>query len=62
MSKRRPSLDVARRCAKSDATYDKDRGGYVCNGCGRHFQLSRINGHVYAARRRVSEADAVVRP
>ena len=62
MSKTSVDLETARKCAKGAATYDPARGGYTCDGCGRHFQRSYINAHTRAARRRIEHADVVVRP
>lgn len=57
----KPTLEQATVCATGDRlTYDKDRGGYNCGGCGRHFRARSVNVHVYAARRRVSEASVRV--
>ncbi len=62
MRAKRVDLETAKKCASGDATYNHERGGYDCNGCGRHFAMRSINVHTYAARRRVEHASAVVRP
>jgi hypothetical protein len=61
MSTKEVPIEVARKCATAEATYDRVLGGYTCNACGRHFQRGRILSHANAAKRRVEHADVVVR-
>lgn len=47
------AANVDALCAKGNAhVADAPRGGWICDGCGRHFAKSP-NQHIYAARKRV---------